>query len=495
MDASARPLRVLIMAAELSPYAKTGEVADVVGALALALHQLGHDVRVAIPRYADIAPEQFGLTPLIEALPTPMERHQDIARVYQAQLGEVPVYLVDSAKYFGRQTMNGHLDDAERFIFFCRAALEALRRPELDWRPDIIHCHDWQTAIVPNWLRTLYAADPFYHDIATVFTVHRASHQGIFGYRILQVAGIETYGFIYHSDLADLNDVVNLLGRGIYLADAVTTVSERYAQELQTPEFGERLDPLLREKKDRFWGILNGIDTDAYNPATDLYIASRYDLESLHLRPANKRALQESASLDVNPAAPLLGMVSRLSDEKGLDLLTGILDPLMANLNVQIAILGVGEPKYHTLLAELKARYPHRLGLWLTFNDAIARLIFAGSDLYLMPSRVEPCGLGHLRAMRYGSVPVVRAVGGLTDTVRNYDPAVRSGNGFSFAPYDPWALYTAIVRAVEVYRHRDLWALLQGRCMAHTYSTLRAAQRYVEVYRRAQAWHGNRNGA
>jgi len=479
------PLRILILAAEVAPLAKTGEVAEVIAPLAKALKTLGHDVRIAMPRYSHISPERFPLELLIESFAVPLDRRHVLATVYQMDLDGLPLYLIDNPGYFGQPSAPCYLDEAEPFIFYARAALEMLKRPELAWHPEVLHCHDWQTAIIPNWLATLYKDDPFFAQTATVLTIHRLSHQGIFGYRVLEVAGIAEHGFIHHAGLSDLAELVDLLGRGIYYADAITTVSERYAQEIQTPEFGEKLDPILQERSRRLYGVLNGIDVESFNPATDEQIPAPYDAATLEHRSLNKAALQNAMGLAQDADVPLIGMVSRLNDLKGFDLLTAILEPLMQNLHLQFAILGVGDPKYHEQLSELHKRFPKRIGVRFTFNETLERQIYAGSDMFLVPSAVEPCGLRHMIAMRYGSVPIVRTTGGLADTVENYNPRVRSGSGFSFEPYDSLALYTAIVRAVEIYHHRDIWRLLQERCMARDFSWGSSAAKYVDIYREA----------
>jgi len=478
-----QPLRILIMAAEAVPLAKTGEVADVISGLAKALHRLGHDVRVAMPCYGHIDVHRFGLLPLVPSFAVPMDSHFEPASVSQGLLGgSVPVYLVESPRYFGAGTVSLYAEDGEQFVYFGRAVLEMLKRPEVNWCPDVIHCHDWQTAIVPNWLHTIYREDPCYADTATVFTIHRLSHQGLFGYRVLEVAGLDAYGFLYHAEISDLSELVDLLARGIYYADAITTVSPSYAQEIQTPEFGENLDPLLRDYSDRLFGITNGIDTDLFDPETDEHIASRYSLPDLARRAPNKAALQQSVGLQESSTAALIGMVSRLADDKGFDLLEQVLEPVMRNLDVQMMILGVGHQDHHRLLQTYAARFPGRLSVRFTYNNALERRIYAGSDMFLMPSAVEPCGLGQMIAMRYGAVPIVRATGGLADTVQDYDPSTGSGTGFVFGPHDALALYTAMVRAVEVYRHPSLWRVLQERCMSADFSWTTSARRYVELY-------------
>ncbi len=487
-DDSNRPLRVLIMAAETVPFAKSGEVAEVIGALAKALCKLGHDARIAMPRYSYIDAQRFGLNGCMESFPVPMDNHWETAHPYCAAVGDqVPVYLIDNPRYFGRNTPYMHVDDAERFIFYARATLEMLKHPQLAWQPDVIHCHDWQTAVVPNWLATIYKDDPFFAHTATVFTIHRLAHQGIFGYRVLELAGLEGYGFLYHPQIGELADLVDLVARGIYYADAINTVSECYAQEILTPEYGERLDPLLSERRDRLYGVLNGIDTEAFNPSTDPHIASHYDASSLERRAGNKAALQRAFGLQEDPDAPLIGMIARLNDAKGLGLVTSVLDIMMAHLDVQFLALGIGDQKYHDALKQHARQHPGRMGLYLGFDDALERLIYAGSDMFLIPSYFEPCGLGQMLAMRYGSVPIVRATGGLADTVCNYEPTGCTGCGFSFRAYDAMALYTAIVRAVEVYKHRELWLPLQQRCMKADFSWAASAAKYVDIYRRAKA--------
>src|SRR5579872_598892 len=462
-----RPLRILMLAAEIVPFAKVGGLADVVGALPKALRDLGHDVRLVMPRYGQVNPERFQLTTALEAMTIKMSHYSEQVRVLQGSIGDdIPVYMVDAPRYFDRENIYGYIDDGERFILFCRAALEAARL--LDWSPDIIHCNDWQTGIVPNWMHTVYHDDPFFSDAATVYTIHNLAYQGIFGYRILEVAGVAAGGFLY-PQIVELAYVVDIMARGIHFADAITTVSERYAQEILTPTFGEKLDPLLRTRRDRLFGVLNGIDYLEMNPATDRYIRAQFERDSLEKRAENKQALQERARLPVQADVPLLAMISRLADQKGFDLISQISQPLLAQ-GVQLVVLGIGDQHYHEMFQNLAVRYPQQVAIFLTFNTELAQSIYAGSDMFLMPSRFEPCGLGQLIAMRYGSVPIVRSVGGLADTVQEYDPRSGQGNGFTFTNYDPWELFAAIVRALELYRFQDNWRTLQKRCMAADYS-------------------------
>ena len=483
---SEHSLNVLMLAAEIVPFVKVGGLADVVGALPKALHALGHDVRLAMPRYKQIDLERFHLTTILENIPVPMGSYQVKVSVCEGTIGDgIPVYMIDAPRYFERENIYGYTDDGERFILFCRAVLEAVRA--LHWSADVVHCNDWHTGIVPNWMHTVYKDDPFFAHTATVYTIHNLAYQGIFGNRILEVAGVAAQGFVY-PQIPELANVVDIMGRGIFFADAVTTVSERYAQEILTPEFGERLDHMLRTRRNRLFGILNGIDYQQLNPATDHYIQAHFDRYSLNTREKNKRILQEQAHLPVRPDVPLIGMVSRLADQKGFDLIAQIIEPLLAQ-GIQFVVLGIGEQRYHELFQRLAARFSEQVAIFLTFNAEIAQRIYAGSDMFLMPSRFEPCGLNQLIAMRYGCVPIVRSVGGLADTVQEYDPKTGAGNGFTFANYDAWELFAAIVRALEVFRFKDIWQTLQQRGMEADHSWHASAMRYVDVYRDALAFH------
>ncbi len=483
-------LKILYVAAEAVPFVKTGGLADVAGALPKAIRALGHDIRVVVPRYGRIEPDRFGLTPALDAVPVPMDERTEHAAILQGSIGsgasETPVYFVNHERYFDRQGIYMYPDDAERFVFFSRAALEMCRA--LQWPPDVIHSNEWHTALIPNWLKTLYADDPLFSGTATVYTAHNLEYQGIFGYRVLEIAGLADMGFIAHPDVApDLQYVVDLMARGLLFADMINTVSETHAREILTPEYGHGLDPILRERRDRLFGIVNGIDTDLYDPANDPHIAAPFSAGRTERRAENKAALQVEAGLRPQPGAPLVGIVSRLTDQKGFDLIGGVADAMIQHLGCQLVVMGTGELRYHEMLKALTARYPGQVAAFLTFNRAQEQRIYAGSDIFLMPSRFEPCGLNQMVAMRYGCVPVVHRVGGLADSVTDYHPETGEGNGFVFLDYDPMALYTALVRAVEAYRHRDTWNQLVRRCMAADFSWDRSAQRYVDLYYRALA--------
>lgn len=473
-----------MLSAEVVPFAKTGGLADVAGALPKALGALGHDVRVCMPRYQPIAPERFGLRKIIETLDVPLDVGTEQVAVYEGQIGnDVPVYFIDNAQRYGtRDQIYGYHDDGERFILFCRAALEACRYR--GWRPDVIHCNDWHTGLVPNWLKTVYVKDEFFRHTASVYTIHNLAYQGVFGYRILEVAGIADQGFIY-PQISELAEHVDFMGRGILFADMITTVSERYAEEILTPEYGEKLDPLLRERRDRLVGILNGIDVDVHNPATDPFVSHPYTASDIAGKAAQKAELQKVSGLPVMAKTPLIGIISRLTDQKGFDILGYQIDAMLKR-RVQLVLLGTGDSTYHDLFTRLAERYPN-IAVHLTFNAELAQTIYAGSDMFLMPSRFEPCGLGQMIAMRYGSIPIVRATGGLADTVDDYDPATGKGTGFVFHDYDCWELFAAVVRAQEAYRVPATWQSLMRRAMERDFSWVRSAHRYVDVYHRAVA--------
>ena len=491
-DLRSSPLRILLAATEVVPFAKVSGPADVAGSLPCALKALGYDVRVVMPRYGRINPHKFGLHPVVNQLDVPMDNHTEPVTIWQGAIGSeddassVPVYFVDSPRYFDRDGIYSYPDDDERFVLFCRAALEMLK--PLDWQPDVIHCHEWHTAIIPNILKSSYSTDPFFRDIATVYTIHNLAYQGIFGHRVLEIAGIGEYGFVFLPQNDEGREVVSLMERGIRYADAISTVSERYAQEILTPEYGERLDPLLNERRDRLFGILNGIDTDLFNPATDKFISTQYDVARLDAREQNKADLQHEFNLPQRPDVPVIAMISRFANQKGFDILAQIIEQML-QYDVQFILLGTGDPYYHEIFGGIAQRYPDKAAVSLTFTTVLSQKIFAGADMYLMPSRFEPCGLNQMIAMRYGAIPVVHKTGGLADTVKDFDPRTQSGNGFVFEEYDPALLLNTIVRACDTYRHQSVWRDLMVRAMQADYSWDASARKYGDLYHKAVEFH------
>ncbi len=479
-------MRILFVAAEVAPFTKTGGLGDVAGALPKALARLGHDVRVVTPLHGSIDRAGLNLRPAGTSFAVPLGGWTEPVALLEGRLDErTPVYFVQSGHYFDRPQLYGYGDDGARYVLFARAALEAVRA--LDWTPDVVHAHDWHTGLIPNWLKTLYRDDPRFAHAGCLFTVHNAQYQGHFDRSILPLAGLDPNYLIGAPLAEDLHGHVIFLARGVRFADLVNTVSPTYARELLTPEYGERLEALFAEKGDRLVGVLNGIDTDEFNPETDAHLASCYNATSLDGRPPNKPALLAETGLDPDPRAPLIGMVTRLADQKGFDILAPVVRPIVESLGARMILLGTGDPRYHDLFSQIARDLAGRFSLRLSFDPNLARRVYAGSDLFLMPSRFEPCGLGQMLAMRYGSVPVVRHTGGLVDTVFDYDPATGVGNGFAFRRYDPYDLFAAVVRALEHFRDTHVWRTLQTRGMQADHSWARSAHRYAELYARAQA--------
>jgi len=481
-----KPLKILLVSAEVAPFAKVGGLADVAGALPKALKQLGHDVRVVMPRYGTIDPERYELKPVLRNLPVPLAQQAIPADVLEGRIsGGVPVYFIENKQFFAREGMYGFWDDDARFIYFSRAALEMLR--PVNFMPDVVHVNDWHTAVIPNMLAKLYAGDPAYADIATVLTIHNLAFQGVFGYGTLHLADLDPWGLI-KPGIPGLDDIVNLLGRGLYYADAVNTVSQRYAEEILTPEYGERMDPLLRLYRSKLYGILNGIDYEVFNPAADPSLEVRYDLESIERKVENKLALQKELGLPQRPEVPMIGLISRLYDQKGLDLIANIMWGLM-RLDLQLVVLGAGEGRYEEMFRANARDNPQKLSATIGFKPVLAQHIYAGADMFMMPSKFEPCGLGQLISLRYGTIPIVRATGGLADTIQDWDPAKQTGNGFVFEAYDHWDLFSQVVRALENFRQPLLWRALQGNAMRSDVSWANSAVQYVRLYQTAMASH------
>ncbi len=468
-------MKILFVAAEVAPLAKVGGLADVIGSLPKALSELGNDVRVMMPRYGVIDAVKYPVMPVIDDFNVRvMKTIKPVALKATDLSDKVKVYLVDSDDFSNSGEVYGK-GGLERFFLFCRAVLEIL--PGLNWQPEIVHCHDWHTALIPLWLRR-----NDYHYVS-LFTIHNLAYQGPFDDAFLSDSGLNED---WQSRPADAPEpLLNFMSQGILWADMVTTVSETYAREILTAEYGEGLDELLRYRQDKLFGIVNGLDYEEYNPATDPLIPSNYDASTLGKRVANKLALQRQAGLPENAEIPLIGMVSRLDEQKGLDILAESLDFLLQKTQAQMVILGKGKERYHSLLKQAADRYPKQLAAFLTFDNGLAHLIYAGCDIFLMPSRFEPCGLGQLIAMRYGAIPVVRRTGGLADTVQDLTKDLNEGTGFVFRDYDSKAMSTAVQRAVDAYKDREGWhKVIQG-IMVLDFSWESSAKKYQSLYDRA----------
>jgi starch synthase len=470
-------MKILFAAAEAYPLAKVGGLGDVAGSLPKALQALGHDVRIAIPRYGIIRETKEDLG----SFPVTLGRRAEEARLRTSAIDGVPVYLVDKPDLYGRPKVYEYEDDGNRFGFFCKALLDLL--PKAGFWPDVLHCNDWHTALAPAFLRTLRAADERYRGIVSILTIHNLQHQGLFSRDLFEWTGLppETW----NPDGVEFYDQMNFMKAGIVYADRVNAVSPTYAKEIQTAEFGFKLDGLLRSQASKLSGILNGIDTDVWNPGKDAHLARTYTKSTLAKKAEDKAALQKEARLPPDTKAPLFGMVSRITGQKGLDILIPAL-PDVLKTEAQIVILGTGEKKYEEPLAGLARR--HRgLVAYLKYDEALAHRIYAGSDFFLVPSLFEPCGLGQMISLRYGTVPIVRATGGLADTVRDVARDPKKGNGFVFGDYTPEALLEAVRRAEEFFRKRQGWRALQERGMSEDLSWKASARRYIRLYQEARA--------
>ncbi|GAB4581270.1 MAG: glycogen synthase GlgA [Anaerolineales bacterium] len=480
-------MKILSISAEVAPFAKTGGLADVCGALPKYIRKLGHDVRVVMPAYQKIEHEyhttnRYGLKALPGQLWVPTGSGIHPAGVFQGTLpgSDVPAYFIAEWNLFGRPEIYGYHDDAYRFAFFCKAVVELLLA--LDWKPDVIHAHDWHAAPLITWLATAGTQDERFRGIPTVFTIHNLAHQGRTHWKIFDYLGIQTYRL--HEEGYD---EVNFMARGIHHATMINTVSPTYAREIMTPELGAGLDKLLHSRAFDVHGILNGIDTEVWNPATDPYIAHQFDAETLDAKIFNKRELQARAGLPQRDDVPLVAMVSRLDFQKGLDLMGHIIHLLLNNFGggeAQFIVLGTGATEYESMFTRLAHYHKNKMRAFLTYDAMLSELIYAGSDMFLMPSRFEPCGLGQMIAMRYGTVPVVRATGGLADTVQD------GYTGFTFYDYTVDAFWNALYRALQTYyRNRLHWREIQQNAMRLDLSWETSALRYAEIY----AWAIARN--
>jgi starch synthase len=475
-------LKIAFVASEVVPFAKTGGLADVAGALPKALKKLGHEIIVIMPRYYKIDKTKF--TKLEEPLGVPMGTMGELwAAVYMTTLpnSDVPIYFIDYERYFGRSGLyeeNNHSfeDNGERFVFFSKAAMQLCKM--LHFTPDIFHANDWHTATIPALAKTR-----FFHDFAhakTVLTVHNMQHQGVFHNGLMDLLEIGWDRFNSHE--FESMDHLNMLKGGIMHADAVTTVSKGYALEIQTPDFGFGLDGHLKAHSAKIQGILNGVDYDEWNPSKDEHIAKKFDMDDLKGKNVCKRALQKHFGLKQKYTVPLIGFVGRFAEQKGIGLIASVLSGLL-DLDVQIVILGAGE-KWAEGFFSHESSYRENFGLHVGYSDALAHQIEAGCDLFLMPSLFEPCGLNQIYSLRYGTLPIVRATGGLDDTIENFDAEHNSGNGFKFYEASSDALYHTVKWAVDLYNNdKEAFEQLRARAMSAHFSWDDAAKNYEEIYR------------
>jgi starch synthase len=475
-------LNILLAASEVVPYAKTGGLADVAGALPKAIARLGHQVRVVMPRYNVEKIESRGQR-MEGELSVPFNFDERHTSIYTDRSGEVPVYFIDAPEYFSRSKLYGEADDAERFAFFSRAILELAKA--LGERFDILHLNDWMTGLVPAYLKTIYASDPAFASTKTLFTIHNIAFHGLFDPAQLAKFGLPDW--IYRTEGGiEFYNTASSLKSGLVFSDAISTVSPRYAQEIQTPEFGERFDGLLRARRGDLFGILNGVDYDEWNPATDKFISAHFSPDDLSGKRECKRDLLKNFGLPEDLDRPLIGCISRLSDQEGFDLILDIARPML-DRGVAFVLLGSGAEAYERAFQQLRDARPQQVGVYLGFSNELAHKIEAGADMFLMPSRFEPCGLNQMYSLKYGTVPIVRAAGGLDDTIENFDRATRRGNGFKFYDYYSQQLLEKVYEALMVYSDRDAWRALMLNGMRQDFSWDASARRYVELFEKLAA--------
>ncbi|MHB8074451.1 glycogen synthase GlgA [Desulfosporosinus fructosivorans] len=472
-------MKLVFVTAEADPFVKTGGLGEVMGSLPAFLHKQGVDVRVIMPKYSTIAEHFHREFRHLAHFDVPVAWRKQYCGLDEMEYQGVHYYFIDNEYYFSRPRIYGEYDDAERFAFFSRAALESLIHIP-GFKPDIIHCQDWHTALIPLMLKEFYSKEPLYYPIKTIFTIHNLNYQGVFSKEVLtDILGL---GMEYFTEnTLEFHGAVNFMKAALLYADIITTVSPTYAMEIQNPYYGEKLDGLLRKRSNSLLGILNGIDYEIYDPMKDPYLVMPYTNFPL-AKAVNKKHLQTSFGLQVRDDSAVLGVVSRLVDQKGIDLLAHIMGELL-ELDVQLVILGTGEQRYEEMLRYFVSKFPEKLAIKLEFSDKIAHEVYAGSDILLMPSRFEPCGIAQMIAMRYGTVPIVRETGGLKDTVLSYNAISGLGNGFSFVNYNAHELLFAVQRAVGIYHEeKPVWDNIRQNALKTDFSWVRSAKAYLEMY-------------
>jgi starch synthase len=476
-------MKILFVSSEGLPYSKTGGLADVVEALPKALAETGHEVAVLLPRYRG---NKIKST-LISSVTIPLGDTLRFPAIAEGDsIGSVRYYFVDDAAFFDREQLYGDKggdfpDNAERFAEFSRTAIEFTKRV---WLPDVIHCHDWQSSLVPVLLRTQYATDPVVRSVPVVLTIHNLGYQGLFPQTAMRKIGLPDN--LFTMDRLEYYGKLNFLKGGLIYADYLTTVSKRYAKEIQTPEYGSGLEGVIRSRGERLVGILNGVDYAIWSPELDTFIAQNYTAQNLEGKKACKKDLLDQFKLPPeNMNRPLIGIVSRFADQKGFDLIAEEAADLMKE-DLAIVALGTGQPEYERLFQQLAEKYPGRVGVRIGYDNALAHKIEAGSDMFLMPSRYEPCGLNQIYSLRYGTIPIVRATGGLDDTIENYNPKTHLGTGFKFDGYSGRELLGCVKAALKTYREPKSWRTVQTNAMGKDFSWKASAAAYVTLYEAAK---------
>ena len=468
-------MKVLYVSSEAAPFMATGGLADVAGSLPVALRTRLIGCRVVMPLYDSIRQEYKDKMRFITSISVPVAWRRQYCGIFEAKHNGVIFYFIDNQYYFKRDGIYGHYDDAERFAFFARAVIEII--PAIEWKPDIIHCNDWQSALTPLYYSCYYANTPGFENIKTVFTIHNIQYQGKYGNELMDnVLGIDEK----YRSLIEYDGLVNFMKAGIECANRVTTVSPTYANEILDPWYSHGLDAILRQRRWKLCCILNGIDTVSYDPATDQSVYANYSSDDFSGKAENKAALQKQMGLAARADVPLVGIVTRLVGHKGVDLMEAVLEKSLWERDIQYVVLGSGEWQYENYFRELHNKYPDKVATTIGFNTDLSRKIYAGADLFLMPSKSEPCGLSQMIALRYGTLPIVRETGGLKDSIT--DCGDGKGNGFTFKTYDAYDMLGAIYRAVDAY-HSEGWNVLVKRALDCDMSWGKSANEYIRLYK------------
>lgn len=480
-------MKIAYISSEAVPFVKTGGLADVAGALPKAMQKLGCEVKVFIPKYSDINETNFDLTYRddIGEIQLKIAGELRVVRIYQDKLpdSDILVIFIDCPYYFNRESIyTDDIDEDERFILFCKSVIEVMRLE--NYSPDIIHCNDWQTGLIPLYIKDNYKGETIFSKTKTMFSIHNIGYQGRFPKSSMRKADINEI-YYFREGPVEIENTFSFLKTGLWFADIITTVSETYSKEILTPEYGSGLENVLILRRNSLYGILNGADYTAWNPAHDIYLPFQYSGENLLGKLENKKYLLAKFNLKYNEKIPLIGIVSRLSGQKGFDIFAEAL-PELLKLNTQWIIVGNGDKRYEDLFKSLSLNFPDKIISYIGFNNELSHLVVAGSDMFVMPSHYEPCGLTQIYSLKYGTIPIVRKTGGLADTIKDWDElsyqGFNTGNGFSFHDYTGYALYSSVKRGVDTFPHKDTWNKLQLNGMSNDFSWDKSAQKYVQLY-------------
>ncbi len=483
-------MKIAFVASEVVPFAKTGGLADVAGSLPKEIKEFGHDIKVFMPKYFSVDEKRFGLEYIswIGNIPIRVSGRSLDVHFHKGYLpnSRVEIYFIDYPRFFHRHTIyTNDIDEDERFILFSKAVIELIQK--LKWKPDIVHLNDWQTGLIPLLIKDNYSWDKIFNKTATVFTIHNIGYQGSFPKETLYKAEINPR-FFESPGQVEHEGKLNFLKAGISFTDIITTVSETYARELLLPEYSFGMHHVLNYRSEDFYGILNGIDYNIWNPETDKHIPHNYSIKDLSGKLENKKELLKHFDLAFDENIPVIAVISRLAVQKGFDILLSSMEYLMS-LNFQLVLLGSGEYEYESAFNALANKYSHKFGIYVGYNNDLSHLIEAGADMFLMPSHYEPCGLNQIYSLKYGTVPIVRKTGGLADTVKDWDEmsalGKNTGNGYSFTDYNGYALTNAVERSIRDFHNKPVWKKIQTNGMREDFSWRRSAEKYISLYKKA----------